>query len=93
MQPNMQAIRVVCCLFPTGEAFWMEAVLGPVYLNMVIETWKEKNPEYTKLNVTGGMIELWMLRGDYESRKEDNMELPEDFHERLNSIENAEDTN
>ena len=93
MADRMQIIRIICCVFPTGETFWMESVLGPVYLTAVVNYWKEQHPEYTKLNATGGMVELWMLRGDFEGQQENNMELPEDFHERIKEVENREDTN
>lgn len=93
MANKSQIIRIICCIFPNGEPFFMEAVLGPVYLSQVIKVWKEKNPGYRGLNVSGGAVELWMMRGDFEEKQENNIELPEDFHENLKKVENRPDTN
>jgi hypothetical protein len=51
---------------PSGEVLCLKAEeCKNNYINKVIESWKEQNPEYTDELITGGFIEISMPEEKY----------------------------
>ena len=58
--------NVICCVMPYGEVLWLKAEdCKDNYINKVIESWKEQNPEYNNELITGGFIEIRMPEEKY----------------------------